>query len=319
MALPAIDAMTSAWSGATIDLFVGRHSQAAFAFRPALTKRSIPDSFDLRAALQLAALLRTGRYDADVTLDRSRWLRLAARLSQVPVTANACSMTPELRHESEVYLDVVRQMGIPTPMSQPSIIPSPASRRRADEPLSGLAGPFAVLHPGGAQNPGVDMLDKRWPADRFVELARRLVNDGVAVLVSGGPGDVTTARLVAEQAGIPENHVLAGRTDIETLAAILIRASVYVGPDTGVSHVAAATGVSTIAIFGPTNPRRYRPLGRDVRVLAPAESWQIADRDLRRRASVDAPISTERVSLDSVLAAARAAIDRVHGTGKCSE
>ncbi|MDQ3547197.1 MAG: glycosyltransferase family 9 protein, partial [Chloroflexota bacterium] len=279
----------------------------------------VPDSFDLRAALQLAALLRRGHYDAVVTLDRSRWMRLAAHFSQASVTANANSMTPEVRHESEVYLDVIRQMGIPTPVNLPCIAPSPAARRHADELLNGISEPFVVLHPGGAQNPGVDMLDKRWPADRFGELARQLLRDGVAVLLSGGPGDASIARLIAELAGIPEIHVLAGKIDVGALAAILSRASVYVGPDTGVSHIAAATGVSTIAIFGPTNPHRYRPLGRDVRVLAPAGSWQIPERDLRRRASVDAATSTAHVSLDSVLAATREAINRVHGTGQCSE
>lgn len=316
MALPAIDAIAAACSSATIEVFVGSHSRVAVGFRPALTTKPLPDAIDFPSALLLARRLRLGRYDIVVSLDRSRWLRLAAHLSRAGVTANARAMSPEFRHESEVYLDVVREIGVPTPDSTPAITPTEDARRKAAEILGSCSWPVAVLHPGGAQNPGVSMLDKRWPVERFVELALALQRDGLAVLLSGGAGDRAVAHLVADRAGISASAILAGDVDIETLAAILHRASVYVGPDTGVSHIAAAVGAPTIAIFGPTNPRRYRPLGRDVQVLAPPESWQIPDRDLRRTATSLA--STASVSLEAVLSAARAAVSRANGMNPCS-
>jgi ADP-heptose:LPS heptosyltransferase len=317
MALPAIDALTEYWPDATFDVYVGHHSRAVFEFRPALTLLPAPNAIDLRSALLLAHRFRREAYDSVIVLDRSRWLRLAARLSRAPVTGRARSMSPELRHESEVYLDAVRELGVPTPRSASAIVPSPDSERVASELLAGVTSSFAVLHPGGAQNPGVNMLDKRWPSHQFIELTTTLERDGVAVLLSGGPGDVELATQVANRAGIPASRILAGRADIGALAAVLRRATVYVGPDTGVSHIAAAVGVPTIAIFGPTNPRRYRPLGCHVQVLAPPESWQVPDRDLRQPSVTSSVASTESVSLSTVVAAVHNAFNLAQGTQRC--
>jgi heptosyltransferase-2 len=318
MALPAVDAIIAAEATARIDVFVGAHSRVAFAFRDELTLRPVPDAFDLSSAMQLSRVLRQGQYDTVVCLDRSRWLRLATRLSRASVTNYARSMSPELRHESEVYLDIVREIGIATAYSMPSIAPTSDSQQRAAELLSGVQRAIAVLHPGGAQNPGVAMLDKRWPAERFAELARALVHDGANVLLSGGHGDLDVVRRVAERAGLAESSVLAGQIDIETLAAVIHRAAVYVGPDTGVTHLAAAVGTPTVAIFGPTNPRRYRPMGRHVQVLAQPESWRIPDRDLRRLSRTNLTASTDSVTLEMVVNATRAAMTYACRLAECN-
>jgi heptosyltransferase-2/heptosyltransferase-3 len=191
------------------------------------------------------------------------------------------------------------------------------AKRQSAALLTGINSPIAVLHPGGAQNPGATMLDKRWPADRFAELARVLHHDGTTVLLSGGMGDLGAARYVADKAGLEASAILAGQIDIETLTGVINRAAIYVGPDTGVTHIAAAVGTPTIAIFGPTNPRRYRPLGRHVQVLAPPESWEIPDRDLRRNSGPASRPSTEAVSIETVLAATRDVISRGHGLNQC--
>ncbi len=313
MALPAVDAIVSAFGSEWVEVFVGVHSRVAFQFRRGLTTRPVPNSLDLASAMQLSRVLRQGRYDTVVCLDRSRWLRLAARMSRAITTGHARPLSPELRHESEVYLDVVREMGIQTPGSLPWVQPTPCGNRAAAESLAGIEGPVAVLHPGGAQNPGVTMLDKRWPAGRFAELARSLRRDGTTVLLSGGPGDLDVTRRVAAAAGLSDSAILAGKVDLETLAGIINRAAVFIGPDTGVSHIAAALGTPTIAIFGPTNPRRYRPLGRYVQVLAPPASWQIPDRDLRRIGTSPASVSTGLVTVAMVVEAARHAFSRANG------
>lgn len=313
MALPAVDAITASFESGTVEVFVGTHSRVAFQFRRGLKTRPVPNSLDLSSALQLSRVFRQGRYDTVVCLDRSRWLRLAARLSRATATGHARSLSPELRHESEVYLDVVREMGIQTPGSLPWVQPTPHGKRASAELLAGIRWPIAVLHPGGAQNPGAAMLDKRWPAERFAELARSLGRDGTTVLLSGGPGDLDVTRRVADAAGLADSAILAGKVDLDTLAGVINQAAVFVGPDTGVSHIAGALGTPTVAIFGPTNPRRYRPLGRHVQVLAPSESWQIPDRDLRRGGSVPTRISTELVTVEMVVEAARHAFSRAHG------
>ena len=317
MALPAIDAIVAANESATIDVFVGRHSRAALQFRHGLTTRQVPDAFDLSSAMQLSRVLRQGRYDTVVCLDRSRWLRLATRLSRASIAGHARSLTPELRHESEVYLDVVRDLGFQTPSDTPTVIPTPLGMRRAKELLSGISWPIVVLHPGGAQNPGATMLDKRWPAERFAQLAQMEKRNGSSVLLSGGASDVTVAERVAHQAGLGESAILAGKVDLETMAGIIDRAAVFVGPDTGVTHIAAALGTPTVAIFGPTNPRRYRPLGRHVRVLAPPGSWSIPDRDLRRNTRIASTITTDLITVEMVAEATRHASSRSEASTQC--
>ncbi|HEX5165117.1 MAG TPA: glycosyltransferase family 9 protein [Thermomicrobiales bacterium] len=319
MALPAIDTVLAAWPASEVDVFVGAHSRSAFAFRSRLHLRRVRDSLDVPSALQLSRVLRQGQYDLVVVLDRSRLLNGASRLARARKSVAIHTRAPELRHETEVYLDVMRQLGISTPVTTPSITPSVVARQAAKGLLPDQSAPLSILHPGGARNPGANMLEKRWPADRFTQLASELKRDGISVLLSGGPDDVALASQIARDAGLEDWSILAGRTDIGTLAAILEQAAVYVGPDTGVSHIAAAVGTPTVAIFGPTNPRRYRPLGPDVHVLAPAASWSIVDRDLRRRTDEPGPISTNLVTFDPVLRAAREAIDRHQDRRRCND
>jgi ADP-heptose:LPS heptosyltransferase len=166
----------------------------------------------------------------------------------------------------------------------------------------------ALLHPGGAENPGSTMHGKRWPPDRFVSLARELTRRDMTVFLSGAAGDRELVLGIARDAALPESRALAGRADLPTTTAILERAALYVGPDTGISHLAAAVGAPTVAIFGPTNPRRYRPLGAAVSVVAPPASWDLPDVDLRRSRPSAAAVATERVAVDEVIAACEAVL-----------
>lgn len=160
---------------------------------------------------------------------------------------------------------------------------------------------FAVIHPGGAVNPGALMLQKRWPAERFVGLAVALRERGLAVLLTGGPDEIELAEDIAARAGLPAAANLAGRLSLLQTAALIEQAALYVGADTGVSHLAAAAGTPAVVIFGPTNPLRYGPRGPQVAIVAPAESYEIADVDLRRAPDVARAVATMQVSLGEVL------------------
>jgi heptosyltransferase-2/heptosyltransferase-3 len=303
MALPATAALRTAHPAATITAFVGPHSAAAFDHqRPIDRVRILSDQLGPIDALRLARQLRRGAFDLAVLLDRSRWGRLALRWSGVERIARVVAHDPETRHESTVYLDVIRSLGIDAAEREPNF-ELPDRARAAAFLLVGETRRVAVLHPGGAENPGATMHSKRWQPERFAALARELSMRGITVVLSGGGEDRELAIEVAREAGLPESRVVAGRADLVTTGAILERAALYVGPDTGVSHVAAALGTPSVVIFGPTNPRRFRPLGKAVIVVAPPTSSDLPDVDLRRsHATVDA-VSTDRVSLQEVLAA----------------
>ncbi|WP_081844794.1 glycosyltransferase family 9 protein [Cellulomonas sp. URHE0023] len=108
-----------------------------------------------------------------------------------------------------------------------------------------------LLHPGAAS------AARRWPAERWAALARILVAGGAPVLLTGGPGEARLCRQVRDLAG-PEVGV-AGQTSLAQLAERVARARLVVCGDTGVAHVATATGTPSVLLFGPTSPRLWGP------------------------------------------------------------
>jgi ADP-heptose:LPS heptosyltransferase/O-antigen ligase len=102
---------------------------------------------------------------------------------------------------------------------------------------------------------------KQWPIDHFKALVAGLLARGRQVLLTGS-GSARDQECIASLRGLapaPQLLDLSGQLDFNQLAGLLQRAALYIGPDTSVSHLAAATGVPVIAIFGPTNPQRWAP------------------------------------------------------------
>jgi heptosyltransferase-2 len=302
LALPALDALAAAAPAAAIDVYVGDHSRAVFAGQSTVTAlHGVPERSSLARAQRLGWRLRRGRYDWIVALDRSRGLWLAATLARPDRIATARGAQPETRHEAQVYLDALRDVGIEAALIPPHIELPAATRAAAAEHMP--TSPYVVLHPGGAENPGVTMPEKRWPVERFSALAVALRARGLAIVLSGGAGDVARCRAVAESAELDARAVIAGRLDLMTTAAVVADAALFVGPDTGLSHLAAAVAAPTLTIFGPTNPRRYRPLGPRAHVVAAPGSWDLPDADLRRPQPTPPDARIELVTVDEVLAA----------------
>lgn len=124
--------------------------------------------------------------------------------------------------------------------------------------LAAPAGPpvvagASVIHPGAAF-PG-----RRWPPERFAAVARHLAAAGHDVRITGGPGETELARAVATGAGLPAEAVLAGRTSVVDLAAVVAAARVVVSGDTGVAHLATAYRRPSVVLFGPVSPALWGP------------------------------------------------------------
>jgi heptosyltransferase-2 len=105
--------------------------------------------------------------------------------------------------------------------------------------------------------PGAVGPSKRWPASHYAEAARRLVAEGFAVWVLGGPGETALAAEIA--AGSTQVRDLTG-ADLRNAILALAAADVAVSNDSGLLHVAAALGTPSIGIFGPTSPWHWAPL-----------------------------------------------------------
>ncbi|MEM7305215.1 MAG: glycosyltransferase family 9 protein [Planctomycetota bacterium] len=126
----------------------------------------------------------------------------------------------------------------------------------------GPGGPLIVLNP----NAGTLSLERRWPRNRFAELARRLiVENGARVVLIGSAAEKEwtddTAAMVGEVPGGRFANV-SGKLSIGALHALLDGAHVFVSNDSGPMHLGSALGTPTIGLFGPETPIMYRPLGQ---------------------------------------------------------
>jgi ADP-heptose:LPS heptosyltransferase len=128
--------------------------------------------------------------------------------------------------------------------------------------------PLVVLHPGGGDNPAQTNLDKRWPTQRFARLANHLARTYRARVVVVGTEE--ERGLVDHVRGMMSFRAAgrAGTIGLGELGALCELASLYVGNDAGTTCIAAATGCSTLAVFGPTDPTVYAPYMVNGRVKA---------------------------------------------------
>jgi ADP-heptose:LPS heptosyltransferase len=104
---------------------------------------------------------------------------------------------------------------------------------------------------------------RRWPATSFATVAARLAEEAHFVIVTSGPSDAFAATAVADEARrlstAPDRVVRCGEFDLAELRALVERAAVYIGGDSGPLHIASASRTPVVAIFGPTLPERSLP------------------------------------------------------------
>jgi ADP-heptose:LPS heptosyltransferase len=155
-------------------------------------------------------------------------------------------------------MDGQREARLFYPLSAPVVAEADAVLKTA-----GMASPtaYAVLSPGAGW-PG-----KQWPADRFAALGERLVREcGLAVVLAGSAGERALCDEVAQRMTEPVLH-LAGRTSLDQLAAVISRAALFVGNDSGPMHLAACFDIPSVVFFGPTIASKWAPRHAAAQVL----------------------------------------------------
>ncbi len=139
----------------------------------------------------------------------------------------------------------------------------------------------ARLIPAGAPvlaiGPAANWSGKQWPAPRFAELAQRLtapgtILAGARLAVLAAAHEREQARAVIEAVPAERTIDLVGAVDLPTAAACLRRCALFVGNDSGLMHLAAAAGVPTLGLFGPTPDDRYGPWGPHAAYVRTRES-----------------------------------------------
>jgi len=168
------------------------------------------------------------------------------------------------------------------PPPSPRLWLTPAHKQRA-EALIPAGGPVLAI------GPAANWRGKQWRGERFAELARRLTaGDGplpgarIAVLAAAHERAQAEPLLAAGPAARIID--LIGKTDLLTATAALRRCALFVGNDTGLMHIAAASGVPTLGLFGPSPIDQYAPWGpctAVARTEVPAEAMYASGFDHR--------------------------------------
>ena len=157
-------------------------------------------------------------------------------------------------HAVEVYLDFAEALGARREPVEFTIAVSEGDCRAVDALVEG-GGDLAALIPGARWD------SKRWPIERFAATADAVAEEfGLRATVVGGPGDAELGRAIVAAA---RSRVLdlTGKTSLKQAAEVFRRCRVTVGNDTGPLYLCAAMGTPTVALFGPTDPRRLGPYG----------------------------------------------------------
>ncbi len=155
------------------------------------------------------------------------------------------------RHSVDLYLSVVAAAGR-------SIEIERAPRLRGVERTRG--GPRRV-----GLSPGATHATKRWPVERFIALAERIEAD--ELLLVGGPADVPLLDAMRAALGARVADLRVETLDVLGLVEAIATLDALVSVDTGPAHIAAALGVPTAVLFGPTSPTRWGPIGASHRVV----------------------------------------------------
>lgn len=275
LATPLARSVKSAWPDAQLDFLVLPGTQGVLEGNPDVNQVLV---FTQRARLRekLAQLARIWRrYDlafAAIPSDRARIFACAAAKTAVGfTTAEEASWLKRYllkiavpfdnlnTHTVAMGLRLAQAVGLPAigRVQTPRVAAERWHERLEQLNLTGITN-YVVIHP----NPKFRY--KMWESAKWIALISWLRQQDVEVLLtgSGDPSETAYVRDIASR--VPQGcRCLAGLLSLAETAALLKSARLFIGPDTAVTHLAAATGIPTIALFGPSNPVKWGPWPKD--------------------------------------------------------
>ncbi|MBI5211711.1 MAG: hypothetical protein HY927_17210 [Elusimicrobia bacterium] len=280
LTLPLLRELRALVPGARVSVMTTERTECVFAgsswVDEIIVDRKRSEHSGLPGALRLSRLLRSRGFDCAVIPHRSFRSALVALLARIPERIGFSSSAGSLLLTRRVPFawsmhDLERNMALLLPFKaglrlrpdesvyiEPAAAgPSEAERRLADAGV-GPRSRLVAVHAGSAWP------TKRWFEARFLELCRRLEADGHRVALVGGPTDrELCARLASQSGGVD----LSGTT-LADLKALMARLSLFVTNDSGPMHIATASGVRVLAVFGPTTRELgFFPYGPGHRVV----------------------------------------------------
>jgi len=282
MALPVFRRLREAFPSATIIAACRAHLADCFSASPDIDEVVLcPSSGGVKTLLNLwqaGGALRGRNIDAGILLTNSfssgLWLWRTGAKARIGFSRDGRGMflthrvfpTREIlaAHQADYYLRLLSELNAPTTLDDPVLVVPESGRAEAASVTKGLGLPagtkLIAMAPVSAYGPVKD-----WLPERYGEVAKRLYETGGWVtLVTGIAKDRERCEAICAVAGNGARNV-AGMTGMSGFLGLMDAADAFVGGDSGGSHVAAALGKPTVAIFGITEPSRTHALGRFVK------------------------------------------------------
>ncbi|MBI5460824.1 MAG: glycosyltransferase family 9 protein [Gammaproteobacteria bacterium] len=280
MTTPVLEVLHRRYPEALIDLVADRRSSEVFTHCPYRGRIVFKEKrAGWRGTLQLVRALRRTRYDLIVDL-RTDGLAYLLRARRRLTKRHRQAHGP---HAVEQHMGVIAALG-DTEIPPTHIWLTQQLEHAAAQHLQTLPGTRWL-----ALGPGANWEPKIWPAASFRDLIAQLADTFDGIILLGGPGDAERCARVAQDCPLPCVN-LAGQTGLLDAAAVLARATVFVGNDSGLGHLASAVGTPTLTLFGPGQPERYRPWGEHARWLTSVEN------DLQHLSAADVAADVRRTS-----------------------
>lgn len=280
---PVIQGLRETYPNSRITMLVEPRCAGIGAFNPAIDEVL---TFDIKAKpgpaelMALVGELRKRKFDLAISSGSSPlvpvllWLTGARYRAGYGASKTARLLTYQAplnkqQYAAEMYYDLIRAW-VPSPNRLPQVAIAPADRQWAKEFMAqeGVqpGEPVVMLHPGCSRLSVIKGFIKSWEPAKWAELARRLEAEGARVLIAGGPDDAETLAAIRKElsaAGGAQTLIDAyGKTQgLGQLAALIEQASVIVAVDSAPMHLGIAVGKPTVAIFGPTDPKKLLPEG----------------------------------------------------------
>lgn len=169
-------------------------------------------------------------------------------------------------HQVHYYLNLISGLGLQTFLPEIKLPLTEEEKSGANEYLLALnvdfQRPLIILHPGAAYG-----TSKRWPVQKYAELARLLQErEKATILITGSAGEGEVAESISLLLRKKPIN-LCGKTNLRLLVGLISQASLFISNDSGPMHIANALKVPVVAIFGPTDPRQTGPFQQPATVI----------------------------------------------------
>jgi lipopolysaccharide heptosyltransferase II len=259
LTLPVLGVLLRSFPKSQISVLTGPRAKQVFEQDPRINELFIYDKRGrLLEKLSLMNDLRKRKFDLAIDL-RNSMIPFFAAIKQ---NATLFSKTPKgITHKGKIHLQRIQSLGLKIKDALLEVYIGPEEAKFADSLKQQAGSKYIVVAPGARSH------IKRWKKDGFTEVCRRLANDFQAKIVL--MGDEQDREVTRDIANSLSGKIidLAGKTSIKQAAAVLKSAGLLITNDSALLHLGCNVGVPVVAVFGPTDPKKYGPTGRQDAVV----------------------------------------------------